>query len=210
MLLRGVMADCDGDKAAGGGPRLSRGARGGAASVRRVVRAAQRVLRPELWGSFEITEAGGSVSIRVHRVPNQRLSAGAATYVPRGSPLTPPPSMTRKQRKAIMSQRRGILTRFAVRGVLSASHPLRAWARFGAAIARARADRSARVAEDMMGDDELTGATEAQRPSSPTPTDASPDGSTTKRAHDSPGARQKRRPTAGGLRPGGLARGFLT
>ena len=106
----------------------------GPVSLRKVVRVAQRVLRPDLWSSFEITDTGDSVSLRVHRVPAAALPATprpTPVYVFRQATAPGIPTkwedMTRKQKKGIMAQRRGMLMRFAVRGVLSPSHPLRRW-----------------------------------------------------------------------------------
>ena len=135
------------------------GVRGGRPSVRQVVRVAQRVLRPELWGSYEVTMSADSVSVRVHRVqgatrtvnvPNPRVSSDAQE---KASPSTPTKwkDMSKKERRSIQAQRRGILNRFARTGVLADSHPARRWVRLAKAAAAAAS--AATVSTSMHGID---------------------------------------------------------
>ena len=115
-------------------------------SLRRVVRVAQRVLRPELWGSYEVTESGDFVSVRVHRVqdgtktvsvPISRGSSDARGKAPPSTTPTKWKDMSKKERRSTQAQRRGILNRFARTGVLADSHPARKWVR----LAKAAAER---------------------------------------------------------------------
>ena len=189
-------------EAAPSGPGGPRGGRNGSVSLRKVVRVAQRVLRPDLWSSFEITDTGDSVSLRVHRVPAAALPATprpTPVYVFRQATAPGIPTkwedMTRKQKKGIMAQRRGMLMRFAVRGVLSPSHPLRRWTMFRERMEAVAAARAADVAMES----ETTHTPEKNDSTAPAPATTS-----TKRGSESPDAGGQRRPG----KPGGLARGF--
>ena len=125
-----------------------RGVQAGAPSLRHVVRVAQRVLRSEHWGSYEVTMSTDSVSVRVHRATDGKETAKVPeSRVPRGTLKKALPSaptlwkdMSKKERRGIQAQRRGMLNRFARRGVLSDWHPARSWVRFAKTIAAALSD----------------------------------------------------------------------
>ena len=138
----------------------------------------------------------------MHRVPAAALPATprpTPVYVFRQATAPGIPTkwedMTRKQKKGIMAQRRGMLMRFAVRGVLSPSHPLRRWTMFRERMEAVAAARAADVAMES----ETTHTPKKNDSTAPAPATTS-----TKRGWESPDAGGQRRPG----KPGGLARGF--
>ena len=156
-----LMDNLDERGGAKGAREVHHSARAVAPSLRRVVRVAQRVLRPELWGSYEVTESGDFVSVRVHRVqdgtktvsvPISRGSSDARGKAPPSTTPTKWKDMSKKERRSIQAQRRGILNRFARTGVLADSHPARKWVRLAKAAAE-RCNPSVSPAQPMCGMD---------------------------------------------------------
>merc|ERR1719253_2403013 len=107
-----------------------------------------------------------SVSVRVHRVqdgketanvPARSVSSGATRRAPPSAP-TKWKDLSKKERKAILAQRRGILNRFARTGVLSDSHPARQWVRLAKAAEAAASAGAFSGTKDMdQGGDRLIG-----------------------------------------------------
>ena len=118
----------------GGAPRGARHS----ASARSVVRVAQRVIRREDWGSFEITVShDGDVTLRVERSasstasPPGRPNSRRSTVADLGK-ADARSHLTKKEKKALQCQRRGILSRFVLggsSGLLARRVVRRAWAR---------------------------------------------------------------------------------
>ena len=124
----------------GGAPRrdpqaTSRGARH-SASARSVVRVAQRVIRREDWGAFELSVShAGDVKLRVERSTSSTASPPGrpdSSRMDSGAVLGQRKPLTKKERKALQCQRYGILSRFVLggsAGLLARRVVRRAWSR---------------------------------------------------------------------------------
>ena len=122
MLLRGHMNHPAAVATVRDGAEGARGARGAKVSARAVVRLAQRVLRKEQWGSFEITASCDSVSVRVHRATTSTEAARPDSSAPSGAQKTGTGTaqrMSRKRLKSIRRQRHGCLSRLATTGKIT-------------------------------------------------------------------------------------------
>ena len=147
------------------GPRGSRGS-GRSPSIRSVVRAAQRVIRKEEWGSFTISSLpGGGVAVQVTRAqptasPSTRPNSAGTSAAPGKVQHQQVSRMNRKERKQLQCKRYTCLTRMVTGGyrALLARRVVRL--AFGALL---------ETGKEPRGDD--------PRAASPTPMDTGPGGS---------------------------------